>query len=127
LPGAAGTSPGRRRQRGGDDLCRQHDVQLHLEEIAEEATGDLWFQLYLWRQAEMIDEMIDRVGAAGYRALVVTVDVPVIGKRVRDLRNGFVWPPSLRLGTAADMLRHPRWLRQQVPLPESPTSSMGVA
>jgi len=57
----------------------------------------------------------------------VTVDVPVIGKRVRDLRNGFVWPPSLRLGTAADMLRHPRWLRQQVRCRSSPTSSMGVA
>ena len=57
-----------------------------LEDIAQSATGPLWFQLYIWtfRQAE---ELVRRAEAAGYRALVLTVDLPEMGNRERDRRN----------------------------------------
>ena len=53
--------------------------------------------------------------AAGFHALVVTVDVAVVARRGRDVRNGFVMPPRLRPRTALDALRHPRWLRAMYP------------
>lgn len=80
-----------------------------IERVAE-AGGRLWFQLYLWNDRGLVERFVTRAAAAGYSALVVTVDVPVIGNRLRDGRNGFVFPPRLRPHTAWDMLRHPRWL-----------------
>ena len=83
-----------------------------LEEVAA-AGGDArrrWFQLYVWPDRALVERMVDRAARAGYGALVVTVDVPVLGNRLRDVRNGFKYPPRVRPGTAADMLRHPRWL-----------------
>ena len=56
-----------------------------------------------------------RAEAAGYSALVVTVDVPVLSVRERDVRNGLTIPPKLRPRTAFDILRRPRWLREQFP------------
>ncbi|MEN3279343.1 MAG: hypothetical protein V7607_483 [Solirubrobacteraceae bacterium] len=81
-----------------------------IEEVRAAASGPLWFQLYLWAQRAILERLIDRAAAAGCHALVVTVDVPVIGNRRRDARNGFSLPPKLRWRTAADLLRHPRWL-----------------
>jgi isopentenyl diphosphate isomerase/L-lactate dehydrogenase-like FMN-dependent dehydrogenase len=81
-----------------------------IEEVAAVASGPLWFQLYLWRQRELAERLVRRASAAGYAALVVTVDVPVLGRRVRDVHNGFVFPPKLRPRTALDLLSHPRWL-----------------
>ena len=72
----------------------------------------LWFQLYLWRDPEIAERLVERAQRAGYRALVLTTDVQVVGNRLRDRRNGFVFPPKLRPGTALDLLRHPRWLAQ---------------
>jgi isopentenyl diphosphate isomerase/L-lactate dehydrogenase-like FMN-dependent dehydrogenase len=83
-----------------------------IEEVAAAAPGPLWFQLYLWRQRDVAERLIDRAQAAGYRALVVTVDVPLVGNRVRDLHNGFKMPPRIEPRTALDVLRHPRWLAQ---------------
>jgi 4-hydroxymandelate oxidase len=67
-----------------------------LEEIAQAATGPLWFQLYWLRQREVVADLVTRAQAAGYRALVLTVDAPQIGRRLRDLRNGFAVDPSAR-------------------------------
>ncbi|MDT7572938.1 MAG: hypothetical protein QOE05_3112 [Actinomycetota bacterium] len=72
--------------------------------------GDRWFQLYLWRDRERSTALIDRAAAAGYTTLVLTVDVPVAGARLRDVSNGLTIPPTLSLPTLADMLRRPRWL-----------------
>jgi isopentenyl diphosphate isomerase/L-lactate dehydrogenase-like FMN-dependent dehydrogenase len=83
-----------------------------IEDVAAAASGPLWFQLYLWRQRDLAERMIDRAQIAGYRALVVTVDVPLVGNRVRDLHNGFKMPPTIDARTALDVLRHPRWLAQ---------------
>lgn len=86
-----------------------------IEDVAAVATGPLWFQLYLVKDPAVNDELVARAEAAGYKALVVTVDVPVVSMRERDHRNGLTIPPKLRARTALDMLRRPRWLRDQFP------------
>ena len=68
-----------------------------------------WFQLYLWRDREASAALVERAGAAGYEALVLTVDTPVAGPRLRDVRNGFTIPPALTARTVANAARHPRW------------------
>ncbi len=64
-----------------------------LEEIAEAATGPLWFQLYMYDERDAAVMLVRRAQAAGYRALVVTVDTPHVSKRERDIRNNFHIPP----------------------------------
>ena len=81
-----------------------------MEEIAEAATGPLWFQLYLWRDRDIMKSLVERAAKAGYQALMVTVDLQVVGKRERDLRNGLSIPPKITLKSALDSVRHPRWL-----------------
>jgi L-lactate dehydrogenase (cytochrome) len=81
-----------------------------LEEIATEAAGDHWFQLYVWRDRALTRDLVERAAAAGYRALVVTVDTPVLGQRERDVRNGATIPPRITVRNAFDTLRRPRWL-----------------
>jgi L-lactate dehydrogenase (cytochrome) len=68
-----------------------------------------WFQLYLWRDREASTAMVERAQRAGYEALVLTVDTPVAGPRLRDVRNGFTIPPALTLRTVANAALHPRW------------------
>ncbi|WP_375424048.1 alpha-hydroxy acid oxidase [uncultured Friedmanniella sp.] len=80
-----------------------------IEEIAEQASGPLWFQLYMWRSREVVETLVDRARAAGCRALVVTVDVAVNGKRSRDQRNGMSIPPQVTLRNALGAVRHPGW------------------
>lgn len=67
-----------------------------LEDVAAAATGPLWFQLYVLRRREVTEALVARAEAAGYGALVVTVDTPRMGRRERDLRNGFHLPPHVR-------------------------------
>jgi len=81
-----------------------------LEEISAVTTGRLWFQVYLWKSREVISELVKRAEESCYEALVLTVDVPVVGKRVRDIRNGMAIPPRIRPGGVLDVLRRPRWL-----------------
>jgi L-lactate dehydrogenase (cytochrome) len=89
-----------------------------LEEIAG-AGGPQWFQLYLWRDQQLNLELIRRATAAGYRALVITVDTPTSGSRSRDLANGLTIPPKLRWRGTLDAALHPRWaarfLRGEMP------------
>jgi len=68
-----------------------------LEEIAEAATEPLWFQLYVYRDRGATRELVERAAAAGYRALVLTVDTPVLGSREREARSGFRVPDTLPL------------------------------
>src|SRR5438105_6066055 len=83
-----------------------------LEEVAAASTGPLWFQLYLVRDRGRCRDLVDRARAAGYRALMVTVDTPVTGGRERDLRNDFTLPPSIGPRALVDGLRRPRWALQ---------------
>ena len=71
--------------------------------------GSKWFQLYLWRDRGASSALLDRVRAGGFDALVLTVDTPVGGARLRDVRNGLTIPPALTPRTLADMALHPRW------------------
>ncbi len=80
-----------------------------LEAVAGEVGGDLWFQLYVWRDRGLVRDLIERAKASGYRALMLTVDTPVAGLRVRDVHNGFTIPPQLSASTVLDMGRHPLW------------------
>ena len=89
-----------------------------LEEISAVTTGRLWFQVYLWKSREVISELVKRAEESRYEALVLTVDVPVVGKRVRDVRNGMAIPPRIRPGSVVDVLRRPRWLAHLAKGPE---------
>jgi len=81
-----------------------------LEEVARLGTGArLWFQLYVWRDHAAAADLVARAAAAGYGALVLTVDVPVAGARLRDERNGLTIPPRLTARALADMATHPAW------------------
>jgi L-lactate dehydrogenase (cytochrome) len=71
--------------------------------------GRNWFQLYIWKDRERTLELIERAAQAGCDVLLVTVDVPVAGARLRDRRNGMTIPPRLKLGTVFDALRRPGW------------------
>ena len=93
----------------GTIFCVSTASSCTLEEIADAATGPLWFQLYLWRDDGVVRRLVDRAGAAGYRALVLTIDVPVVGNRERDARNGVSLRPRLDARTIASALAHPGW------------------
>jgi L-lactate dehydrogenase (cytochrome) len=71
--------------------------------------GRNWFQLYMWKDRERSMALVERAAAAGYDTLLVTVDVPVAGARLRDTRNGMSIPPALTLRTVLDAVPHPRW------------------
>ncbi len=69
-----------------------------------------WFQLYVMSERAIAEQMVRRARAAGYAALVLTVDVPVSGLRERDVRNGFKLPFRPGPATVLDVALHPRWL-----------------
>lgn len=81
-----------------------------MEEIADVATGPVWFQLYLWKSPEVVKSLVDRAKRSGYEALVLTIDVPAVGKRERDFRNGMTLPPQIRLRGALDTSWRWWWL-----------------
>lgn len=68
-----------------------------------------WFQLYVWQDRGASAELVERARDHGYDVLVLTVDNPVAGARMRDVRNGLTIPPQLTLTTLADMAMHPSW------------------
>jgi 4-hydroxymandelate oxidase len=68
-----------------------------VEEVVPAATGPVWFQLYVYRDREATRALVKRVEAAGVKALVLTVDAPLLGRRERDVRNRFALPPGLRI------------------------------
>lgn len=81
-----------------------------IEEIAERAGGRLWFQLYLLKNRDFRMKLVRRAEAAGYEALVVTVDLTTGGKRERDLRNDFAAPFVPTWRNSRDVLFKPAWL-----------------
>jgi L-lactate dehydrogenase (cytochrome) len=80
-----------------------------IEEVAAVSTGAKWFQVYVWRDRGLVREMVERAASAGYEAIVLTVDTPVLGNRQRDVRNGLTLPPKLDLWTILDGIIHPGW------------------
>jgi L-lactate dehydrogenase (cytochrome) len=81
-----------------------------IEDVAAaNPNGRNWFQLYMWKNRERSMALVDRAAAAGFDTLLVTVDVPVAGARLRDKRNGFSIPPQLTLGTVVNAIPRPEW------------------
>lgn len=81
-----------------------------LEHIAEISEGHAWFQLYNPTDTNVRKSLLDRVVAAQYPVLVVTVDVPTFGYRPRDIKNGLAMPPQMTLSNILQMLACPSWL-----------------
>lgn len=79
------------------------------ELMQQAVAGNNWFQLYLWKDREATRALIEQVRTAGYDTLVLTVDTPVAGNRLRDARNGLTIPPSLSLKTLTDFALYPNW------------------
>ncbi|HLI39515.1 MAG TPA: alpha-hydroxy acid oxidase [Streptosporangiaceae bacterium] len=83
-----------------------------IEDVAATGHDNLWFQLYIQKDPGLTRNFVDRAAACGYRALVVTVDTAVTGRRTRDERNGLVIPPQLTVGTVASIASRPAyWIR----------------
>jgi L-lactate dehydrogenase (cytochrome)/(S)-mandelate dehydrogenase len=81
-----------------------------LERVAEQAGGTLWFQVYMWPDRTASHKLVERAKAAGYQAIVVTVDTPVPPGREYNLRNGMTVPFRFTRRNVTDVMLHPRWL-----------------
>ena len=81
-----------------------------MEKLANEAGGRLWFQLYMWREKELSDELVKRAARNGFESLIWTVDIGHGANREHNLRNGFATPYVLNTKSVVDMLLHPGWL-----------------
>lgn len=80
-----------------------------IEEVAAVSDGPKWFQVYVWRDRALVEEMIARAKTCGYEAILLTVDTAVLGRRERDVRRGFSLPPKIGPGTLVDGAVHPAW------------------
>ena len=123
LPLAIGPTGGIGAGRPGADLMLARAAKAHgipftlatpatasIERVAAEVGGRLWFQLYVVRDREFREKLVKRASDAGYEALLLTVDLPVSGKRERDPRNGFVTPYRPNWRNSHDVLGKPGWL-----------------
>lgn len=113
----------------GTLMIASTDATRSLEEIAQAASGPLWFQLYVYPSHEVAAGLVRRAEAAGYKAIVLTVDLPLLGNRERDRRNQMtIPPPPLFAANFVDIEEHEHnwvvlswqdvdWLRSITSLP----------
>ena len=81
-----------------------------IEEVAEAGAGGRhWFQVYVWKDRGLVQNMVERAAECGYEAIVITVDLAVPGRRERDIRNGLTLPPQLGLQMVLEGARNPLW------------------
>ena len=96
---------------------------VSIEQIADAAPGRLWFQSYIFKNKAFQTTLIERAKTADYEALMITVDLPVGGKRERDQRNDFSVPFKLTPKNTLDFALHPAWvlnvLRRGLPVMEN--------
>ncbi|SED74086.1 alpha-hydroxy acid oxidase [Rhodobacter sp. 24-YEA-8] len=85
------------------------EAVVAVEDVAREAGGDLWFQLYMWEGRENWQRLLDRARDCGIDTLFFTVDTPVFPKKVFNIRNGFGLPMKFGWRNMADVATHPRW------------------
>ena len=83
-------------------ICSIEDVRAHTK-------SPFWFQLYVMRDRDFIERLIDRAKAAGCDALVLTLDLQILGQRHKDLKNGLSAPPKLTIPNILNMMTKPRW------------------
>jgi (S)-mandelate dehydrogenase len=96
--------------KAGVPFCLSTVSTTKLEDVAAQAGGRLWMQLYVMRERRVAESIVKRAEAAGFEALVFTTDANVFGHREWDRRN-YVRPGRLKLRNMLDILRHPAWLR----------------
>ncbi|MEI8268130.1 MAG: alpha-hydroxy acid oxidase [Betaproteobacteria bacterium] len=80
-----------------------------IEDVAARTTQPFWFQLYVMRDRDFIERLIDRAKAAQCDALVLTLDLQILGQRHKDLKNGLSAPPKLTVANILNMMTKPRW------------------
>jgi L-lactate dehydrogenase (cytochrome) len=80
-----------------------------IEDITEHTNAPFWFQLYFMRDREFVGNLIDRAKNAGCSALVLMVDLQILGQRHLDLKNGMSAPPKLTLANLCNIAMHPGW------------------
>jgi len=95
--------------RAGTVYTMSHGSTITIEDLARAAPGPLWFQNFMYRDRGLTRAFAERAQAAGYQALVLTVDNQVLGQRERDLRNGFVIPPRVSWRSVLDVARALPW------------------
>jgi len=109
----AEVSAARSAERAGVPFCESTLSICDIEEVNAALTKPAWFQLYVMKDRSYADALMERAWKAGCRTLVLTVDLPVVGQRYRDVRNGISGDTtrSIRLRRGLDIARHPRWVR----------------
>lgn len=88
-----------------------------LEDVAEKVTAPFWFQLYVMREREFMYALIDRAKAVGCSALVVTLDLQVLGQRHKDIKNGLSTPPKPTFANLVNLATKPRWCLNMIKTP----------
>jgi L-lactate dehydrogenase (cytochrome) len=81
-----------------------------IEDVAAAVDKPFWFQLYVMKDRGFVRSLIERAAAAKCSALVLTVDLQILGQRHRDIKNGMTVPPAWRIGNIVDMASKPAWL-----------------
>jgi L-lactate dehydrogenase (cytochrome) len=92
--------------------------------VASAPEGRNWFQLYMWKDREGSMALVERAKRAGVKNLMLTVDVPAAGQRIRDYRNGLTVPPRLTAGTVINALPRPAWWLNFLTTPSIEFASM---
>jgi L-lactate dehydrogenase (cytochrome) len=85
-----------------------------IEDVAANTTKPFWFQLYVMRDRPFIERLIERARVAGCSALVLTLDLQVLGQRHKDLRNGMTAPPKMTLANIANLMTKPAWCMEML-------------
>jgi L-lactate dehydrogenase (cytochrome) len=96
-------------QQAGIPFCLSTMSVCSIEDVAAAVSKPFWFQIFIMRDRGFVRSLVERAISAKCSALVVTLDLPVIGQRHRDIKNGMGMPPALRLGTVVDMATKPGW------------------
>ena len=94
-----------------------HASTVTIEDLVNRSSGPKWFQIFMYRDRGLVKSFAERAREAGYKALVLTIDNQVLGRRERDLRNGFMVPPRLTLRDGFGMIGHLPWLMSMAGAP----------
>jgi isopentenyl diphosphate isomerase/L-lactate dehydrogenase-like FMN-dependent dehydrogenase len=101
----------------GTVYTMSHGSTVKMEDLAREAPGNLWMQVFPYKDRSLTQSFAERAHEAGFQGLVLTIDNQVLGQRERDLRNGFTIPPHFEFSGLLDMALHVRWLLRMARAP----------
>src|ERR1041385_332498 len=96
----------------GIPFCLSTMSVASIEDVAAETNKPFWFQLYVMRDRAFVTKLIARAAAANCRALVLTVDLQVLGQRHRDVKNGLSVPPRMTIPNILNIATKPRWVKE---------------